>query len=157
MERRNNSYPTPSPRTAFETQICVTWPTSDETSAGLPRADTIHINAAVFAFTLLIALATGVLFGLAPALQAARTDVQDTLRASGRGAGGSRVHLRLRSALVVGEVSLACLLLIGAGLMLRSFVNLLRAEPGFRPEHLLTARVSLPGATYKPLDTLHFW
>src|ERR1022692_4473496 len=125
--------------------------------AGFPRADTIHINAAVFAFTLLIALATGVLFGLAPALQAARTDVQDTLRASGRGAGGSRGHLRLRSALVVGEVSLACLLLIGAGLMLRSFVNLLRADPGFRPEHLLTASLSLPDATYKPLDTLRFW
>src|ERR1022692_3779612 len=125
--------------------------------AGFPRADTIHINAAVFAFTLLIALATGVLFGLAPALQAARTDVQVTLRASGRGAGGSRGHLRLRSALVVGEVSLACLLLIGAGLMLRSFVNLLRADPGFRPEHLLTASLSLPDATYKPLDTLRFW
>jgi predicted permease len=125
--------------------------------AGFPRADTIHVNAAVFAFTLLVALATGVLFGLAPALQAARTDVQDTLRAGGRGAGGSRGHLRLRSVLVVGEVSLACLLLIGAGLMLRSFVNLLRADPGFRPEHLLTARVSLPDATYKPLETLRFW
>jgi predicted permease len=125
--------------------------------AGFPRAEAIHVNAAVFAFTLLVALATGVLFGLAPALQAARADVQDTLRAGGRGAGGSRGHLRLRNALVVGEVSLACLLLIGAGLMLRSFVNLLRADPGFRPEHLLTARVSLPDATYKPLDTLHFW
>jgi len=125
--------------------------------AGFPRADTIHVNAAVFAFTLLIALATGVLFGLAPALQAARTDVQDTLRGSGRGAGGSRAHLRLRSVLVVGEVGLACLLLIGAGLMLRSFVNLLRADPGFRPEHLLTARVSLPYATYKSIEAPRFW
>ena len=125
--------------------------------ADFPRADTIHINAAVFAFTLLVALATGVLFGLAPALQATHGDVQDALRAGGRGAGGSRGHLRLRNVLVVGEVSLACLLLIGAGLMLRSFVNLLRADPGFRPEHLLTARVSLPDATYKPLDPLRFW
>jgi predicted permease len=122
-----------------------------------PRADTIHVNAAVFAFTLFVALATGVLFGLAPALQAARSDVQDNLRSGSRGAGGSRAHLHLRSVLVVGEISLACLLLIGAGLMLRSFVNLLRADPGFRPEHLLTARVSLPDATYKPLDTLRFW
>ena len=125
--------------------------------AGFPRADTIHVNAAVFAFTLLVALATGVLFGLAPALQAARTDVQDTLRSSGRGAGGSRGHLRLRSALVVGEVSLACLLLIGAGLMLRSFVNILRADPGFRPEHLLTASLLLPDATYKRIEAVHFW
>jgi predicted permease len=125
--------------------------------AGFPRADTIHINAAVFAFTLAIALATGMVFGLAPALQAARTDMQDSLRAGGRGTGGNRAHLRLRSALVVGEVSLACLLLIGAGLMLRSFVNLLRADPGFRPEHLLTARVSLPYATYKAMDAPRFW
>jgi predicted permease len=125
--------------------------------AGFPRADTIHVNAVVFAFTLLVALATGILFGLAPALQAARTDVQDTLRAGGRGTGSNRGHLRLRSVLVVGEVGLACLLLIGAGLMLRSFVNLLRADPGFRPEHLLTASLSLPDATYKPAEALHFW
>jgi predicted permease len=125
--------------------------------AGFPRADTIHVNAAVFGFTLLVALATGVLFGLAPALQAARTDVQEALRSGGRGATSNRGHLRLRSALVVGEVSLACLLLIGAGLMLRSFVSLLRDDPGFRPEHLLTARVSLPYATYKPADAPRFW
>jgi predicted permease len=125
--------------------------------AGFPRADAIHVNGAVFAFTLVAALATGVLFGLAPALQAARTDVQDNLRAGGRGSGGHRGHLRLRSALVVGEVSLACLLLIGAGLMLRSFVNLLRADPGFHAEHLLTARVSLPGAAYKTPEMLRFW
>jgi len=125
--------------------------------AGFPRADTIHVNAEVFGFTLLIALGTGILFGLAPAFEAARADLQDSLRAGGRGAVGHRGHLRLRSALVVGEVSLACLLLIGAGLMLRSFVNLLRADPGFRPEHLLTAGVSLPDAAYKPLDTVSFW
>ncbi|HXM44021.1 MAG TPA: ABC transporter permease [Bryobacteraceae bacterium] len=125
--------------------------------AGFPRADTIHVNAAVFGFTLLVALATGVLFGLAPALQAARSDVQNTLRAGGRGAGSNRGHLRLRSALVVGEVSLACLLLIGAGLMLRSFVNLLRADPGFRAEHLLTASLTLPDAAYKPLDAVRFY
>jgi predicted permease len=125
--------------------------------AGFPRADTIHVNAAMFGFTMLIALATGVLFGLAPALQAARTDVQDSLRSGGRGAGGNPSHLRLRSVLVVGEVSLACMLLIGAGLMLRSFVNLLRADPGFRAEHLLTAGMSLPRSAYKPADAIRFW
>ncbi len=125
--------------------------------AGFPRADTIHVNTAVFAFTMLIALATGLLFGLAPALQAVRTDLHDSLRDGGRGATTGSRRLRLRSALLVGEVSLACLLLIGAGLMLRSFVNLLRADPGFRPEHLLTARVSLPDAAYKSLETIRFW
>jgi predicted permease len=125
--------------------------------AGFPRAETIHVNAAVFGFTLLIALATGLLFGLAPALQAARTDLHDSLRDGGRGSTSSGRPLRLRSALLVGEVSLACILLIGAGLMLRSFVNLLRTDPGFRPEHLLTATLSLPDKTYKPKESLVFW
>ena len=117
--------------------------------ADFPRAGAIHVNGAVFAFTLLIALATGVLFGLAPALQAARTDLQQTLRESGRGSTGSARQLWLRNALVVGEVSLACILLIGAGLMLRSFVNMLSADPGFRPQQVLTAGISLPNAKYK--------
>jgi predicted permease len=117
--------------------------------ADFPRASDIHVNGAVFAFTLPIALATGVLFGLAPAMQAARTDLQQTLRESGRGSTGGARQLWLRNALVVGEVSLACILLIGAGLMLRSFVNLLRTDPGFRPQQVLTAGVSLPDAKYK--------
>jgi predicted permease len=125
--------------------------------AGFPRADTIHVNAAVFAFTLLIALATGMLFGLAPALQAARTDLQQSLRDGGRGSTGSGRHTRLRSVLVVGEVSLACVLLIGAGLMLRSFVNLLRTDPGFRPEHVLTAGIALPDEHYKPAQAPLFY
>jgi predicted permease len=125
--------------------------------AGFPRADTIHVNAAVFAFTLLIALATGMLFGLAPALQAARTDLQQSLRDGGRGSTSGGRHTRLRSVLVVGEVSLACVLLIGAGLMLRSFVNLLRTDPGFRPEHVLTASVSLPDEHYKTADAALFY
>ena len=125
--------------------------------AGFPRADTIHVNTAVFAFTLLIALATGILFGLAPALQAARVDLQPSLRDGGRGATSGGRHLRLRNLLVVAEVSLACILLIGAGLMLRSFVNLLRMDPGFRPEHLLTASISLPDEKYKPVETIRFY
>ena len=117
-----------------------------------PRAGDIHVNGAIFGFTLLIALGTGGLFGLAPALQAARTDLQQALREGGRSATSGGRHLWLRNALVVGEISLACLLLTGAGLMLRSFVNLLRTDPGFRPQHVLTATLSLPEATYKTRD-----
>ncbi|HLK65317.1 MAG TPA: ABC transporter permease [Bryobacteraceae bacterium] len=119
-----------------------------------PRAHDIHVNFAVLAFTFGIALVTGLLFGLAPALQAARTDLQQTLRESSRSSTASGRRLWLRNALVIGEVSLACVLLIGAGLMLRSFVNMLRSEPGFRPQHVLTASVALPAAKYKTKASL---
>jgi len=114
-----------------------------------PRAQTIHVDPLVFAFTLVIALATGILFGLAPSWQASRADPQLALRESSRGSTSSRGQLHLRGALVIGEIALATALLIGAGLMLRSFVNLLRSDPGFRPEHVLTATVSLPAVEYK--------
>lgn len=122
--------------------------------ANFPRANAIHVNAAVFLFTLLVALATGLLFGLAPALHASRTDLQEGLREGGRGATNSASHLRLRNVLVVSEVSLACVLLIGAGLMLRSFVKLLQTDPGFRTQHVLTASVSLPAQEYKTGDAV---
>jgi predicted permease len=122
--------------------------------AGFPRAHSIELNGTVFAFTFAVALATGLLFGLVPALQAARFDVQAGLREGGRGSTGSGRQARLRSVLVAGEIALASVLLIGAGLMLRSFVNLLRTDPGFRPEHVLTARVSLPGESYRDLPAV---
>ena len=115
-----------------------------------PRADSIHVNAAVLAFTVLVAVATGFLFGLVPALQVSRSHLQQGLCEGGRSSTGSGRHTRLRSVLVVAEVSLAYVLLIGAGLMLRSFVNLLRMDPGFRPEHVLTATLPLPAADYQP-------
>jgi predicted permease len=102
--------------------------------AGFPRAGSIHVNVAVLGFTLLIALFTGLVFGLAPALDAARTDPQQGLREGGRGstAGGSRV--RLRNALVLEEVSLASVLLIGAGLnaaqLRESLANQPRVQAG---------------------------
>jgi putative ABC transport system permease protein len=120
--------------------------------ADFPRVSAIHVNGTVFAFTTLIALATGILFGLAPALQSSRADLQQGLREGGRGSSASGRHTRLRSVLVVGEVGLACVLLSGAGVMLRSFVNLLHTDPGFQPTHVLTARISLPFTTYKDVD-----
>jgi predicted permease len=117
--------------------------------ANFPRVNSIHVNAAVFLFTLIVALVTGLLFGLAPALQASRTDLQQGLREGGRGSTNSASPLRLRNALVVTELSIACVLLICAGLMLRSFVKLLQTDPGFRTLHVLTASVSLPAEEYK--------
>jgi predicted permease len=116
---------------------------------GFPRAAEIHLNLAVFAFTLLVAVLSGLLFGLLPALAASRTDIQQSLREGGRASTGSRRQLRLRDILVVGETGLACLLLVTAGLMLHSFVNLLRADPGFRPQQVLTASISLPRQQYQ--------
>jgi predicted permease len=117
--------------------------------AGFPRAAEIHLDSGVFAFTLGVAVLTGLLFGLAPALTAARADLQHSLREGGRGTTAGAHHASLRSALVVGESALACVLLIGAGLLLHSFVNLLRADPGFRPQQVLTSSVSLPGEQYR--------
>jgi putative ABC transport system permease protein len=126
--------------------------------ADFPRAGSIHVNAAVLAFTLLITVATGFVFGMAPALEAARTDLQESLSEGARGSTGSGRHLRLRNLLVVAEVSLASVLLIGAGLMLRSFINLVRMDPGFRPEHVLTATLSLPDTVYEtPAAVTHFY
>ncbi|HEX4594053.1 MAG TPA: ABC transporter permease, partial [Bryobacteraceae bacterium] len=116
---------------------------------GFPRAHDIHVNLGVFAFAVAVTIGSGILFGLAPALQSSGVDLHESLREGARGAAGSTRHLRWRNALVVSEISLACVLLVGAGLLLRSFVNLLLTNPGFRSEHVLTAVVSLPGDTYK--------
>ncbi|HLJ85932.1 MAG TPA: ABC transporter permease [Candidatus Angelobacter sp.] len=126
--------------------------------ADFPRAHDIHVSAPVFAFTFLVSVATGLLFGLAPALQASHSDPKQGLHDGGRTSTGGGRQRRLRSALVVCEVGLACLLLVGAGLMLRSLLNLLHLDPGFRQEHLLTASLSLPRTTYKTdADISHFY
>ena len=117
--------------------------------AGFPRAHDIHVNAWVFAFTFLVSIVTGILFGLAPALQASRMDPKRGLYEGARGSTGSARQQRLRSVLVIAEVSLACVLLIGAGLMLRSFLNQLNLDAGFQKDHVLTATLSLPQAEYK--------
>jgi predicted permease len=126
--------------------------------AGFPRASEIRLDPWVFLFTLAVAVVTGLLFGLVPALTASRTDLQQSLREGGRNATGSSRQLRLRNVLVVGETSLACVLLIAAGLMLHSFVNLLEADPGFHPGQVLTAGISLPYEHYKTSQqSQHFY
>jgi len=118
-------------------------------SAGnLPQGIAINMDARVLLFTLALTLLTGVAFGIFPALQLSRTDVNSTLRDEGRGATGGHGSTQLKNLLVVGQIALTVLLLIGAGLLVRSFGRLLRVEPGFDPENVLTMNVSLPTVKY---------
>ena len=117
--------------------------------ADLPRLAEIAetgIDGRALAFTAALTLVTALLFGLGPALAASRTAPAPALREGGRRAAPGRS--RLRSALVVAELALALVLLAGAGLLIRTFVHLLRTDPGFAPERVLTAEVSLPWASY---------
>jgi|CXWL01.1.fsa_nt_gi putative ABC transport system permease protein len=121
--------------------------------SNLPPAAAIGLDARVLLFTLGLSLATGVLFGLAPALKASRTELHDSLKEGGRGSAGDRSGLALRRGLVVGTVAIALTLLVGAGLLARSFAQLLQVDPGFRADHLLAFNIALPAAKY-PTDTL---
>jgi putative ABC transport system permease protein len=114
-------------------------------SARLPRLNEIKVDAVALGFTLGISLLTSVLFGLAPALAASRPDLNDALKESGRGTAGGRRWLR--ETLVVAELALALVVLIGAGLLISSFVKLQAVDPGFNPRNLLTMTVSLAGAS----------
>jgi predicted permease len=126
--------------------------------ADFPRAHDVQVSGPVLAFTALISLMTGILFGLMPAVQASRTDPKQGLQKGGRSSTAGRRQARLRSALVIAEMSLASVLLIGAGLMLRTFLNLVHLDPGFREDHLLTASLSLPHAQYKTdVQTAQFY
>ncbi len=126
--------------------------------ADFPRVHEIHVSTPVFLFTFLITALTGILFGLVPAIQASRIDPKRGLHEGGRSATGGGRSSRLRNILVVSEVSLACVLLVGAGLMLRSLLNQLHLDPGFQQQHVLTANVSLPSVNYKKsVDVARFY
>ena len=116
--------------------------------ADLPFVAEIGVNRTVFLFTAAVSVLTGILFGLAPAWQVSKSDLNEGLKESGRGgSGGPRRH-RIRALLVISEVALSLVLLIGAGLMIRSFARLLAVDPGFKADHVLTAFVSLPASKY---------
>jgi predicted permease len=118
------------------------------TSAHLPRMESFRLNVSVLGFLLAVAALTTILVGLMPALQASRHNPQAALGESQYSGGNGRRSRRILGALVVSEVALTLLLLCGAGLMLQSFVRLIRVNPGFRPEHLLTMKIALPGSAY---------
>jgi putative ABC transport system permease protein len=113
----------------------------------LPRAEQVGVNGPVVAFAAVVALLTGLLFGIAPALQARGVSLGSVLREGGRGGVGDRVG-RLRPVLITLQVALALVLLVGAGLLVRSFAALQATEPGFRTENVLSFRLTLPAARY---------
>jgi putative ABC transport system permease protein len=115
----------------------------------LPRLDQITIDRRVLGFTLGVSLLTGLIFGLVPALQASRPDLTESLKEGGRGSSGGLQGKRIRSGLVVFEVATALVLLICAGLMIKSFLNLQDVKMGFNPERLLTVRLQLSGTKYR--------
>lgn len=119
----------------------------------VPAEAVIRLNTPVLAFTLCVAVLTALVFGLIPALQAAKRDLNDPLRDSGKGTSGGGSN-RLRNAVVVFEVALSLTLMVGAGLLMRSFVALREVRLGFQPDHILVARLPLPLGRYKTADQM---
>lgn len=113
----------------------------------LPRIEELNINSGVTLFALALSIFTGILCGVGFALRASRVNIEGTLKEEGPSLAGSR-RQRFRSGLVIGEVALSLVLLIGAGLLLNSFARLVTVHPGFRSEHLLTMRITLPAYSY---------
>jgi putative ABC transport system permease protein len=114
----------------------------------IPRLGEVRLSGQVFAFTSALALLTGIIFGLVPALHATTPNLNESLKEGGRGATDGVWSGRLRSALVVAEIALALVMLVGAGLMTRSFMRLQQVDPGFNPERVVTALIVLPVSKY---------
>jgi len=114
----------------------------------IPRAGQVGIDGAVLAFTLVVSLLTGIIFGLAPAIQVSGSELSESLKEGSRGSTGGRRSHWIRSALVVSEVALSLILLVGAGLLIRSFVLLMSQDIGFNPSHVMTMLLWLPETHY---------
>jgi putative ABC transport system permease protein len=116
----------------------------------LPRVRDVALDGRVVGFTLLVTLMTGIIFGVVPALQASRPNLNETLKEGGRGTTGG--HHRVRSSLVITEVALSLVLLVGAGLLIRSFMRLQQVNPGFNSNNAMALSISLPGRKYQNRD-----
>ena len=114
----------------------------------LPRVQAVGLDARVLLFTLGLSVLVGLLFGLVPALRSTKTDLTESLKDRARGSTQDRRHRRVRQLLVVGEIALSLVLLVGGGLMMRSFLRLTSVDPGFDPRGVLTATVPLSGPRY---------
>ena len=117
-----------------------------------PRLGETHIDLTALTFTIVVALATGILFGLFPAFQSARGATQDVLKEGSQTSTAGRGRLRLRRVLVAAEVALSLLLLVGAGLLIKSFMRLQGVDAGFDPSNVLTMRIVVPAARYSNPD-----
>jgi putative ABC transport system permease protein len=117
----------------------------------VPRLQDVTVDRWVLLWTALVSLGSGVIFGLTPAWPGTRMNLNDSLKEGGRGSSESPGARRLRSALVVSEIALAMTLLIGAGLLIRSFVKLQQVHPGFAPQQIVTMQIALPRAKYTEL------
>jgi putative ABC transport system permease protein len=125
---------------------------------GIPRLSEAGIDLRVLGFTLLVSILTGLLFGLVPALQSSKVELSESIKESSKSATTSSRWQRLRNVLVVSEVALALVLLIGAGLLIKSFWRLLDVDPGFNKENVLTMRMQLPPSKYTgPTEKLNFY
>jgi putative ABC transport system permease protein len=122
------------------------------TSVSIPLLSDVRIDGSVLGFTLVAALVTGLLFGLVPALQVQDLKLHDTLKDSNRGSSHGRGHAWIRGALVVSEIGLACVLLVGAGLLIRSFLRVLEVNMGFVPERAAALRID-PNSSYKTQES----
>jgi putative ABC transport system permease protein len=127
-----------------------------EKPLAIPRINEIAIDGWALGFTTLVSLLTGVIFGLAPALYASKPSLNESLKEGGRGGAEGAGHNRTRGLLVVSQVTLSVVLLVGAGLMIKSFWRLLQVNPGYNPENVLTLRLSLPWRTpYQQVIAFH--
>jgi predicted permease len=119
---------------------------------GISRLIAVKLDSWVLAFTLVLSILTGILFGLAPALSVARGDLIEILKKSGKT--GTPGKPWLRQLLIVSEVALGCVILVGTGLMIRTFSSLLRVDPGFHPENVLTFQLAFSGSRYRTVESV---
>ncbi len=124
-----------------------TWIVAHLSAVSIPLLENVRIDGRALFFTLLMAVLTGLLFGFAPALRMPQVQLSDSLKDSSRGSSQGHEHSWIRSALVISEIALACVLLAGAGLLVRSFLRVLDVDLGFRPERAASLRID-PSSGY---------
>jgi len=133
--------------------VLVEW-LAHQGAIALPLLSTLHMDGAALGWTVLISIASATIFGIVPGLRIAGGNLYESLKDAGPGASASRKHERIRSVLVVSEVALACMLLVGAGLLLRSFMNVLNVDLGFEPDHAAAIKVAYDDSVPNDKDGL---